>query len=505
MPHTTRNLLARLVLALAIVTLILGCSCTKPRLGTLSGTIQLVNDSGNPANDPIDFSGISISLYEPAVLDTAILRANQTYPGIGFAISQETEFDHREYPASYSATTDEDGGFNIKGIEPGKYNIVLEKPGWGWRYLFDCQIGEGTNSLGDMGSIKTSKAIALYPERYISGTCQLPEGLISGHTYIVSSEATITNQLIIHGGAVLLLDQGVNLTAIGGLSFIDVESAPFTRISVNGTVLNEDTLFGKIQVHGEADITSLMFDHSISGIQFVSGNVAVSQVRFKNSVSGLTFDNCDEVMFSNSVISDIGLLNTSGNNLYTTQGGADFSSCQNVVVENSIFIRNHVGVKVREYCVAEVKNGYFVNNTIGIEGSHNPVNINHNMLQANYTYDIRVYGTSSPLITKNECFSSRGVNIGLDTLPANLNCTPAINFNNFQSDVFAIRIMGNNMIDVDATNNYFHTTNLERLEEIIWDQNDYDPNDWSNQIIGNTAYLIYIPFSNSSIPDAGIW
>ncbi|HOF59755.1 MAG TPA: hypothetical protein PLM19_01775 [Candidatus Syntrophosphaera sp.] len=503
MLHTARQILIRIALALMIVTLILGCSCTKPKLGTLIGTIQLVNDSGDPANDPADFSGVSIALYAPAVLDTAIVRANIKYPGVGFAISQETEFDHREHTALYTASSAADGSFNLAEIEPGRYNIVLSKAGWGWRYLLDCMVGVGENTLSEFVSGKNNQATILYPERTISYNDQI-QSLKADHFYKVESDVVLIHNLSIERGAYLLLTPLTNLTLIGNLTTQDNESGSYAKVLVEGSSVELDSAFGKVMVQGNVEISGVVFSNSLTGVQFTGGSVVAADIRVKNGSSGLMCRNCVAVDISNAVVSGIGQLITSGANIYSTDGGLDLTSCDNSQVRQSVLSRCNSGVKVREFCDTNVHDCYFFYNTIGAEGLVNTAIYEHNEYLGNYSYDIRVYGTCSPIIRKNNFQSTRGVNIGLNTLLAFLNCNPLITRNNFNCEVFAIRIMGNNMIDVDATNNYFYSTNFGRLEELIWDQNDYNPHDWSNQIIQNTAYINYIPFLNNKVPDAGI-
>ncbi len=499
-----RSNMFKLLCAFFLLVLTLGFGCTKTKTATLSGQIQLINDSGNPANDPVDYAGIKVAIYETAELDTALVSARYDFPGVGIPISQDTEFDHREHNALYSTTSKADGSFQLKSMEPGRYNIVWSKQDWGWAYLLNCQIDEGDNDLADLTS-ETGKEVdpVLYPETVVTGTLNQMT-FRSDHSYLIPSDATIVSHVNVEQGSMILIGQGATFRMIGGVTFGTDDEKPLTKISVAGQDVTDESRFGYIQVFGSSEIRNAVVSHSNSGIQVIGGDVSVQNLRVRNGISGLSFSGCQSLTASQITVSDIADLITSGVNVYTTQGGIDLTNCQNALIEYSVFVRCNAGAKIRELCVAEVRNNYFANNTIGAEGSTNPVNINHNHFQGNYTYDIRVFGTASPTIMRNVCLSKRGVNIGLDTLPANLNCTPTVHFNNFQCSVFAIRIMGNNMIDVDATNNYFYTTNLEILEGIIWDRTDYNPNDWSNQIIGNTAYIDYIPYMTHAVADAGI-
>lgn len=81
-------------------------SCSSPTSSnkvTFSGTVTL--------EDTTDYSGVTVALYAPVELDTALVRINKEYPNIGVQISQETEFDHREHTPLYTTTTKADGSW----------------------------------------------------------------------------------------------------------------------------------------------------------------------------------------------------------------------------------------------------------------------------------------------------------------------------------------------------------------------------------------------------------
>jgi len=89
---------------------------TKPETGTLSGKVILVNDTGDPDLDPIDYSGITVALYNLAFLDTTIIRINNQYSQIGVQINQETKFDHRYQETVIKNLTNAVGSFKLEDI-----------------------------------------------------------------------------------------------------------------------------------------------------------------------------------------------------------------------------------------------------------------------------------------------------------------------------------------------------------------------------------------------------
>lgn len=124
-------------------------ACTSPTSsskGSLTGTVSLEGET--------DFSGISVSLYELAYLDTTIVRINNEYPQIGVIITQHTEFDHRLQSPLKTATTLADGSFEIEKIPTGIYNLVAQKADFGFRYLYEVSISKGDNELSEKGNVK---------------------------------------------------------------------------------------------------------------------------------------------------------------------------------------------------------------------------------------------------------------------------------------------------------------------------------------------------------------
>ena len=130
-----------------LILLFLYCSKqpTTPETGSITGKVFL--------EDQKDHSGISVALYKLAELDTTILRYNREYPNVGFPISQATEFacppffgrDHRLGEVAAEAKTKQDGSFEIDGVEEGTYNLVAEKAGFGWKYVYEVTIEKGKN------------------------------------------------------------------------------------------------------------------------------------------------------------------------------------------------------------------------------------------------------------------------------------------------------------------------------------------------------------------------
>ena len=108
----------------------LGCSkSTGPSTATVTGKVTLEAQTNH--------SGVTVALYELAELDTTVLRLNREYPNIGVTISQQTEFDHRLGTIVAQTQSRSDGSFRIDGVPSGEYNLVAQKDGFGWKYIYN--------------------------------------------------------------------------------------------------------------------------------------------------------------------------------------------------------------------------------------------------------------------------------------------------------------------------------------------------------------------------------
>ena len=98
-------------LFLIILSIAISCSKTPtpPDTFSLSGTVHLEGQE--------DHSGVTVALYNPVELDTAVVRLQKEFPFVGVPISQQTEFDHRMGEAVYMIKTKSDDSFHFSEVE----------------------------------------------------------------------------------------------------------------------------------------------------------------------------------------------------------------------------------------------------------------------------------------------------------------------------------------------------------------------------------------------------
>ncbi len=160
---------------------------------------------------PMDFSGVTVALYKTAVLDTTLVRINQQYPQIGVQITQETEFDHRNFKPLKVTTTDAIGKFSFPSLTPGDYNIVILKNEWGIRYI--CSVKAIENENNNIGNI------VLYPETiYNSSIVSEPTTFKSDHSYFILTDVNFTSSVEFQPRAQIFINPGCMLKFYGAVT-----------------------------------------------------------------------------------------------------------------------------------------------------------------------------------------------------------------------------------------------------------------------------------------------
>jgi len=125
--------------------LILSCTrnLTQPQNISLYGNVRLL---GQPAID-----GIMVSLYPLAAADSMTVDATVAYPALADMQTQANIFDHRRAEALFTTTTDADGHYEFIDVPQATYNLVIEKRGYGWRYLYNV---DGEAELPDVTLVR---------------------------------------------------------------------------------------------------------------------------------------------------------------------------------------------------------------------------------------------------------------------------------------------------------------------------------------------------------------
>lgn len=488
---------AILILSSLLIMLFLsGCGGTNPQTGSLTGTVKLVNDSGDPDNDLVDYSGITVALYEAAALDTVIVRINREFPNIGIPISQETEFDHRLHNPVASTQTDGTGSFKFSKLKTGRYNLVYYKDGWGIRYLHNLYVDKGENSLPSNNS-KRGESLTLYPQYSIPTTIQEAFVCKENHTYTAMDDALFLGNLTIESGVNILISRGSKITVAGNL--YTAATGPKWKItSLNGfmgATFTEPTAgdrfgrFALLEGHG-THVQNGIITNMQDGLIFNGNNCKIDDMFFRNcGTAVLLFGN--GLTYKNNIIS-----NCDDRANYLT-GSA--------TIQNNIVAGNHDAFILQENSF-DFSNNYLIDNWVGIRPIYGNVHIHHNTFHRN-KYGISPMA-SDPLIENNNFYGSTRYCIQTQTNYVQLSfdySNPVVHFNNFFTQdriVFSLypdHHQGYHASstpgiknDIDATNNYWKAANVP---DVLYDSEDDDKVRYS---------IIYLPKRGTPVANAGI-
>jgi len=453
---------------------ITGCSSsTKPKTGSLSGRVILVNDTGDPSLDPVDFSGVTVALYELAVLDTTIVRINQEYPQIGVQISQETEFDHRLQNPVRVVTTDPDGSYSFDKVTLGTYNLVALKPGWGVRYCYGFTVSE----VG-LDALESLSIVELYPETELSGSVMEYMEFLPHHSYVINNDTILVGGCRFHGDTRVMVSSGSNLNISERIDFS--RSDTFWRItSLDGMYAAEKkegiTPFNKLSldfIANPKECKNMILSNAVSGLSAGQSQTSFNNIIIRKTASSALVLNSNQAIVSNCLIYD--------------SIGKGIVAYNIAEIVKSMFVRNHESCMLHQ-ADATVVDSYFFGSYLGIRSFLDPQIIRYNCFDQN---DVAIApSASSPTIEFNNFFDNkRDIELnrgGVATDPGY--CSPNIQRNNFLGNKFYIHLRGVNSVYADG---YIPFTGVNTNQH-------YPNNYWKAAILANHIY-------DSNFPSSGV-
>jgi hypothetical protein len=459
---------------LSILLLFALLSCSNPNeveKASITGKVLLVGDKDTPENELNDYSDVTISLYNLVVLDTNLVRLNREYPNIGVKISQETEFDFRVSEPVKTVKSDSKGYFKIDKVASREYNLVVSKPNWGPRVLYNVAVSKANNAeLGEIG---------LYPVVELPMFISEPFVFKKDRTYIAKQDVTLGNSNVFEGNSQILLGPNCNLN--------------FTTASTEGSIgyTRFDTLEKTGQQWGglnftkpDTHLSGLQIRNSLRGTVFLSGNSSL-----KNSIVEYTVDG-SYLKGVNIALSNILFRDNTSQCVRLDPKEKNTGITIFYELTRSIFKDNSVGVRTQGQPVS-INNNYFVGNETGIVSFYSYHEIQNNEFFMN---EDGIVCTGATIEVVRNIFYDNRASVGIKFAYQAMLSNPIITQNNFiQHKGYAIkledaRIKG----DIDAANNYWSVADVDRM---IFDVNDYSPIKYE---------VIYLPKASKSYEDAGI-
>jgi hypothetical protein len=463
--------------------------------GDLKGFIALEDDEIS------DYSGIVVELYKPVKLDTTIARLNQEYPHIGVHISQETEFDHRLHDPIRYATTNANGSFEFLEIPVGSlYNLVAYKEDWGILYEYEISITEGENFVSSM-----SDPLIINQEITVDSHIYDELVLESGKHYIFELDTIFHpgSHIVIKPGAVIRINPLAAVSIYGSLT-VDTEPGKYFKVTSNDSFYNRSNdivHYSHFTVMNSATVTDNeisngIFTFGMNSLVIRENAIEVRNSTFSGKNTGLTF----EQVMNISVINSIFRYTTA-----ETQQALYLSYVENGHVDKSVFINNSTGLTLMFSINVEISNSYFSQNyVLGILNWYDSDNLVRNCIFVNGP--VGIINTARSYINVN--YSILGTDIGIYNKVMQLQWAyPIQNYNNFDCSVYAVKTdvyfnPHGGVRYLNATYNYWGTTNREEIEQLIWDRNDeVEGHPYYHWLLG---VYDFEPFLNRPYAGAGI-
>ncbi len=458
----------RLIILLIILMSLVGCTnSTKPKKGTISGTVFLFDDRSEQKGF-VDPTGINVQIYSSAPVDTSLIRIIGDFPGLGVVANQHTEFDHRYYNPIAQVQTDGNGRFKFEGITEGLYNIVAEKEGWGWIYSIGVRINENCE-------------LTLYPETIIpSYTNEIIE-MLSDHHYLVNDNSLVGG-LTLNDNVWLRMGASNSLTVNGPIS---KPSEGYFYICADDP---QATMPASVNINGPGshNLNNVVVRGINNGMRFANSEVHLTESRFDKCQSALELSACSGDI-THSVFTGI---HGSG------QAIGAYSSSQ--IFTHNLIKSYSMAISLRMESSASCEDSY-LDAVICIEiTTGSTAGIRYNEMRAQ-TRAVSTEGPQTFQVSYSNISGSTCFFIGSPVL-SDLN---KVNYNNLRSGtLYAFANRANPALrdyQFDFRNNhYLGLSDIGLIPQMITDQNDEtDPR-------FNRFYINYLPLQTSRVSQAGI-
>lgn len=436
------------IFSLLILVSIFSFACTKNLTNTetfiISGVVTLEGET--------DYSDITVALYAPAELDTAIVNMHKRFPSVGFELTQAAVFDHREAAPVYTTKTDKEGKYTLANLPGGEYNLVASRDGFGWRYIYNI------NSETQPADIK------LLPEIEVQGTLDLYT-IWGAYQHVI-----VKGDVIVPEGGILVVDKGA-VVRVAGYYGIEVRGEMRTNgdagnfIAFTGCMNNESLNYWDGMRFNNAKNTEIhhcVLDHSTTGIVFKNAELIKLHNLYlsSNKYIAITLVETDNINFANNICTD-------------NEKALYIQNSSEAVIKNNFFV-HHIEAFENEATESVIQNNYFFDNSTGLHLQHRPsATVQHNEFADN---EKGIFCAGSDPIIENNTFYKNYMAIHIGTEYNSINSQPEVIFNNIFKNTYSIYLYGGkadqNVYDINCTNNFWGTILVNSIIKTIWDKND---------------------------------
>lgn len=463
-----------LLLFFCIVALVSCDKTTNLKTYSISGSVRTSN------NEVLE--DVTVLAFRKAPMNSTLSAFKQNYPMHGAEIDMYESFDHRIETPIVLASTNPEGYFLLDNLESNSYNLVAYKEGYGYSNLLNQNVGNSDFVVDFL----------LNPVINLPQVVTQDTSLLSDRVYMVSDDIIILPEakLTIESNVVLLMSPNKKIDIYGDYS---------TSMESSLCIMSSDRLYS----HSNQPDQIGKFD----SITFYSPAYStIHNIRAVNNLLGIRFINSQATNLCGSyIVSEYSALSVIGSSEFTLnqssisgsietiRAAAYFEKSNNITIEKCHFFNNRIAVQISGSANSLVRNNYFNSNSIYdfgfAEGGAGTVEYNtfRDSKTAIYNFRGQMYANYNDIQAV----------IGIHSL--RVDAWFSAKYNNFDCTEYGIKSQcmyyNSPIVHLDCSRNYWHTTDLNTIEGLIYDRNDDSENDVNYHLL--VTVIDYLPIANS--------
>lgn len=461
---------------------------TKPETANITGFVVLDGEDLN--------SEITVAIYNASIIPQKISNIKKEYPQAMFPAEYDIFFDHRNNKPLDIVFTNQEGKFSFNNLSFGEYIIVYLKEGWGYTYQY---------SVIQNRDVTIDNQITLYPEQeipaFISGTFELE----NNKCYVANDNVVLSESahLVINDHSRILLGDNVKIQSFGEITCPgEGEKAYITSLAgVYDFSITDDPKGDGIEVYGKAtELKNLCFSYLHNTLTASIDNSYYQSLAYVNNTYGPVFKHCSNVMIEHCLFAFNNMINTSACDIY---------NIQNSTLRYNVLFNNHLALQCKIATGMSIYNNIFINNFHGFSNQLESECIFSFNNVVDNVVGIRNSGGSNLEILNNEINGVTGIETYHSARIFNTvekGWTKANN-NNIIASRYCMESRAyyfyndDDPYPLDFSNNYWGTTNINKINDLIVDYHDLGLEGASNSV---HSVVLYLPFKTASLKNVGV-
>ena len=241
-------------------------SCTRnliqPQYVSILGRVHIQGQS--------EVAGVYVSLYPAAETDSTFLEFVNRYPSLPLTQNQSNIFDHRRAEPLFTTEADAEGNYEFIDVPQDQYNLVIEKRGYGWRYI--CNV-DGEEKPADVTLVREIRKA----------------GELNSYTeWPAFQHIVITGNITVPGNSALLVDKGAVVRfdgnyRINGEGQINCFGSPGDPVWFTSNTVGEfetQTYWAGFNLSEAGTFKDVRMDHAKIAVSLRSTNLIVERGAF---------------------------------------------------------------------------------------------------------------------------------------------------------------------------------------------------------------------------------